>query len=225
MNVSVVVPYRPDGGHRDILWQWALRRWFHFFPDVEVVVSDDLAQGERLNTGQARNLAAAQARGDVLIFTDADNTFAPKPLARAIRRVYDTGDWMISERYIHLTKEYTRSLVSQHPKVRIPRRPPCEDHTVRGTTGGNLVIRKDVFDRFGYDERWPGWGPDDMALAATLEAWYKPGRYYKGGRLYHLWHPRGSYCWDTNWDLREAYAAALIHPEKIRELHEGIYVR
>lgn len=225
MKVSVVIPYRSDGGHRDLLWRWVLRRWFHFFPEIEIMVSDDVAQGERLNTGQARNLAAAAATGDILIFADADGTFAPKPLQRAIEKVAETGDWMIAEHFIHLTKEYTRSLLDKNPGIRLPRRPPCEDRVKRATTGGILVIRADVFREFGYDERWPGWGPDDFALAATLETLYRPGLYYKGGKVYHLWHPRGSYCWDTNWDLRVKYAEALGDADKLRELHEGIYVR
>lgn len=226
MNVSFIAPYRSDNGRREQIWQWIQQRWAAFFPEVEIIVSDDCTHEAELNRGQAANLAAEKASGEVLIVGDADTTFAPGQLRKAIERVASTGDWMLSEHLYHLTEAYTNRLLISDPEVRLPRNPPNEWYG-KGTTlsGGLVVMPTNVWLKFGgYDERWPGWGSSDKGLAASLDVLYRRRRYYPG-TTYHLWHERTS--GDSNWDLRIAYEKAGEQGDEatILRLRSEMFVR
>jgi hypothetical protein len=64
VKVSVLVPYRSDGGHRQKTWEWLAARWAGLFPQFEVVTgepSDPCPDPGQFNRPQAINAAAAKA--------------------------------------------------------------------------------------------------------------------------------------------------------------------
>jgi hypothetical protein len=56
---------------------------------------------------------------------------------------------------------------------------------------GIVVVPREAFYLVGgYDERYEGWGADDIAFGLSLETLYGPHLRYPGEAI-HLWHPRG----------------------------------
>ncbi len=96
--------------------------------------------------GVARNLGARMARGEILIFLDADTTFPPNGL-RVIAREFSTGDTAatlkgrpdstrFAYRLLYLTKNIAHRWITRH-----------------GSSGVIICWKKDFVRAGGFDER------------------------------------------------------------------------
>ncbi len=224
--ISVLVPYRPDGGHRDRAWDWVSRRWAALFPDAEVIVATDDG-GEnpgQFNHPQAINRAAAQACGDVLIVADADTAFDGHLVAEAADVIADGAPWVLPQDYLRLTEAASLDLLEQDPATEIG---PISAEWKGATVSGIVIVSRDSFERVGgYDERIAWWGADDVCFAASMSTMCgEPVRL--PGAAYHLWHPQPlgeTYGHDRHREqhrLMGRYLRAKGHPESMRRVMAG----
>jgi hypothetical protein len=225
--ISVLVPYRPDGGHRDRAWEWIRRRWTEF--DVELVIeADDGGEhpGE-FNHPRAINRAAARAAGDVFIVADADTAFDPAWVRDAVHRVTDgAARWCLPRCYDKLTEASTAKLLAGAPTAAIGAYDVewCGDSV---SWAGLVVVPREAFDRVGgYDERIAWWGADDVCFGLTMDALW--GRHTRvAGAAMHLWHPQpsehtyGHRRHPGQQALVNRYVAAAENPEAIRKVRFG----
>ncbi len=107
-QASIVIPSRNEGAYLPYTVHWILKNSGH--PNFEVVVVDDgstddsvqqviqgygstgivrVVQGERRGPGQARNLGAREANGEVVVFIDAHCYTPPGWLSRLISPLAD----------------------------------------------------------------------------------------------------------------------------------------
>lgn len=216
MTVSILVPYRPDGAERDRNWAWLQDRYRREHPGWELVEADS---GGEWNKPAAVNRAARKANGDTLVVADADCFTRPQALESAVAQARHHG-WVVPHhRTRRLSPEGTvkvlagaepRSAGLDHGKGRVPDR-------VAAAGGGLLVVRRECFETVGgMDERFAGWGWEDIAFARALDLLC--GRHTRGSAvLWHLWHPRQDReRSETNRALWRRYRAA--GPAQIREV-------
>lgn len=222
MNVVVLVPRRPDGGHRDRLWEFCRARWERFHPEWRIV------EGEHLdgpfNRSAAVN-AAARAAGvwDVALIVDADVVPDPRSVEAAARVAAETG----------------RMVVAHDERIMVSRR--GTDKVLRGFSGSwraNQMVEKiwydsvscavavtaDLFrDVRGFDERFVGWGREDTAFRIACEAFAGP-MLRVAGETFHLWHPvsegvaQNSPTRQANEKRHQAYVGARWDREKVLAL-------
>lgn len=226
MPVSVIVPYRPDGGYRDQAWEWIRQRWAAMFPDYEVVVGSDDggANPGEFNHGLAVNRAAERASGDVLLIADAD--VAPDPwLLEAVARVA-AGDvrWALPSRYRKLTREATDTALGWSADADLCKLDVEWDGSV--SVASIQVVPREGFDLVGgFDSRFDGWGADDVCFAIAMHTlWGAVTRV--AGAVHHLWHPAPiaetyGHRWHPRQDaiMREYIAAGeAADPDVIRKL-------
>jgi len=186
VTVSVLVPYRADGGARDRAWAWIRRWWNAEHPGWQLVEG-------RCDDGPWRKAVAvddalARADGDVLVVADADVFVAGAADAVAAVRAGSAG-WAVPHHRVHrLSEPATAAVLAGEPWPRAARagyaRPPY-----KGVAGGGIaVLPRSTYERVPIDARFEAWGSEDLAWGAALDT--VAGRHLRGSApLVHLWHP------------------------------------
>lgn len=190
--ISVLVPYRPDGGQREETWQWLKQRWLSMGAAVELIAESDDggAHPGEFNHPLAINRAAAVAQGSVLVIADCDTAFDPGWVLRAAIKI-QSGDaaWVLPLSYEKLDKASTAAVLKQDPAEPITRY-RTEWIGTAVNWSGIVVVPRLAFQRCGgYDERIAWWGGDDIAFGLTMDALWGP-HLRLPGRAMHLWHPQ-----------------------------------
>ena len=223
-RVTVVVPYFQQQVQLDRTLAAVLAQRPH-----EVVVADDgsavapvVPRGVRLErqpdlgfrAAAARNLGAAGATGDVLVFLDADTVPGPRFLDALVRRAAACPDVLAVGRRRHadlsgdgrelpepdwLTRAYadSRDLLD------------ADGRSFRYVISAVLAVRRELFDDLGgFDERYVGYGGEDWDLA--YRAW-------NAGAV--LVHERDAVAVHDgpDWALREGDAGARQRQGKDQE--------
>src|SRR6185295_8170942 len=88
------------------------------------------------------------------------------------------------------------------------------------SVGGCVVVAYDTWLEVRWDERFTGWGFEDVAFWASVDTLY--GTVQHPGSIYHLWHPDargiGSDQYQTGLKLCERYTDARGNPGAIRAI-------
>lgn len=190
---SVLVPYRPDGGHRDLSWAWIEKRWHAAFRSSEMellIGGDDGGESPaQFNHPLAINRLAKQAVGDVFIVADADTAFDPWWIRQAVFQVREGARWVLPVEYRKLTEEATAYAITLNPVARLDRLDTDWIGDCQSVSGQVVVPRKGFETVRGYDERFAWWGADDACFAMAMDTLWGPVRRLDGA-CYHLWHPQ-----------------------------------
>lgn len=183
VSVSVVVPYRPDSGARDLNWEFLRGLWADHFPNWEVVTGDCASSG--WVKAEAVADALSRAHGDVIAVCDADVWC--EGVADAVRQVESCGArWAIPHLTVHrLTQVATMELRTSGDDFSYDfDEPPYE-----GVPGGGMfVMRRAAYEAAPLDRRFRGWGQEDQSAGLAWTTLY--GLPWRGiDPLWHLWHP------------------------------------
>lgn len=181
--VSVLVPYRPDGGCRDRAWEWVRRWWARQHPRWQIV------EGACPDGPWVKALAVADALAradhDLLIVADADVVCGG--VRAAVNAVWDGAPWAVPHGRVHrLSEEATAQVLAGADPVAalggLARKP------YTGVEGGGLVVlTRDAYRTSPLDPRFAGWGSEDESWALAMGCLL--GKRWRGTEpLWHLWH-------------------------------------
>ncbi len=193
VRTVLLVPRRRDNGHRDKVWDWCRARWEREFPGWPIYEGHH-DQGP-FNRSAAINAAADLAGGwDVGVVIDADIFVRVSQAASAVARARDTGrvTWA-HRRWRGLSEEATSSLLKNGTDFGPQLQRWDMDLVVERTNPMSwsccVAIPRKVWDDLGgFDERFRGWGWEDMAFMSAILGLYGYERIE--GDVYHVWHPR-----------------------------------
>jgi hypothetical protein len=198
MNVRFLVPWRSDDEYRDKLWDFTRDRWERDFPDIPIVVGS--SPKGAFNRSAAIN-DAAQGDWDIAIVLDADVMCEPDQVRRAMVTAATTGHLTFAfSEYRGLTPHMTAKVLSEAPpQNRWGPEPQWQSPEVwnKGVRfrsqvheSSVVVVRRDLWDTLGgFDERFVGWGQEDVAFAHAARV--IGGHQIRiGGPVWHLWHAR-----------------------------------
>lgn len=191
MNVSVIVPWSGDDPAR-LHARYIVGRYFNDeFPHWQRQTAIDPAGPVReFSRARAINFAVSDPLGlrpfvpDVLVLNDADSIVPADQLrAAAVHAFSFDGIVFAYADYRRLSETDTATLT---PDTYLDAFSfDVTWHQEGARSHGCVAIRRDVFlAAGGYDERYEGWGYEDVAFNAKglPEARI-------GGPLVHLWHP------------------------------------
>lgn len=217
--VSVLVPFKPDGGERDRIWNWMRQRWLTTMPGIELVVSDDGNTGAVFNEGKAWNACARAATGEIFVVTESEVAFNASDLQPVIETCYETGGWFVPQTYVQLSRVQTVNILAFQPEMALTYRlEKFADRTFRNESVSPIwVLPREAYERVGgMDERYEGWGWIDKAFAAAMNTLYEPLERFSGS-VFHLHHERTTST-DCNPALTRRYLDAEGDPVAMRAI-------
>lgn len=201
-QVPVLVPRRSDDeGPRDLIWSGIRAHVWESSPVFEGHHDDG-----PFNRSKAVNTAANNAdTWDVAVIADADSLVPPTQLEAAIELATQTGRLIIPHsRWVNVDLEEAKDFLKRGTLLWSKKR------TIYATTQSSiLVVPRAVWDEVnGFDERFVGWGWEDIAFMTAVET-LTDGPIRLEGSVYHLAHERPAA--DTNRQLDPGYIANTNH--------------
>lgn len=186
MSLAVLIPYRPDSIHRERIHSCTTRMWATNPAPVEVLYCDDGLDGELFSYAKAANWGRANSDADVLVTYSVDALPLPAKALQELETLLMAGTpWAaIFEGQRRFTADQTERLLGGY-EVGEPAGEICPGREAL------LAVRADVWDAVrGYDERFVGWGPEDLAFHRVLKTLYPDGQDVpQHGLFASLWHP------------------------------------
>lgn len=216
-SVAVVIPWRPSPGrerHLDLI-RVALAA---ALPGAEVSAFDTGHQP--FNRAAARNGGVRNSYGgaSVLVVCDADTVVEPRPLQEAVARAGDGR--------LHLPYTTCRMLSPRGSESVLNGANPATadaEASYNNSTGGCVVVAHETWREVGgWDERFTGWGFEDVGFWCAVDTFHGTVRH--PGTIHHLWHPDGrgigSDQYKAGLALCHRYTDARGRPEQIRAILE-----
>jgi hypothetical protein len=217
-QVSVVIPFRPDGAERDRNLAWVLDRLRTEHPDWQVHIEVDETD-QPFNRAALLRSGVAKCMGDIIVAHDGD-VWCPD-LPQAVQQVRNGSPWAIPHTNVHrLTPDATTGFLAGGG----PSDDLDEPAYVGTASGGAAVITREAFHQVPPDDRFAGWGGEDQAWGRAL--WTLIGAPWRSEEpLWHLWHPpqqrkTRDYGNEANLALERRYRAANGNPLAMRALIE-----
>lgn len=244
-KLSLLIPFSSGDPVRETSFKWLLKYWASELPEAEVIVGH--CSSPLFCKAEALNDAASRATGKVLVILDADAYIKGSVLTQCAERILEelshgNNLWYVPyTRLYRLTPGITASILHSSPSdpLRLPSPPSLEDvensdaggKSKYGARYGAMVMMfpREALTTLGcFDERFKGWGGEDIALLRALDTLF--GKHKQSSNdVYHLWHPyigetilsrmwRGQRAPNANGHLASQYNRATRHPSKMREL-------
>ena len=214
-KISLIVPFRTDNAERERNWLWLAEYWKAALPEAEVVIGTD--GSTPFCKTHAVNSAFTRATGDVIVILDADCYISAgtiREAARQIRSARRRGRhlWFVPyRRFYRLTEAASLRLLASGPAdpagLADPPVPGDLDAPGGGESFGHWygaliqVMPREAFTRVGgMDERFKGWGGEDISFMHAVDTLY--GRHKTiNGPVYHVHHPtiKGKWKFTRQW--------------------------
>lgn len=183
VDVNVIIPW---WGETTDTWRlrsldFVLEMWKSF--GMKVIIGRD--DSPVFNLSHARNVGVGESTSELVILADADVVISESQIRTALDIVSKSETWVIPyDVYFNLTMGDTENVLN---KTKDPA--DCEwDHCIL-SWAGLAVLKREVYSNFGgHDERFVGWGEEDVAFRLKLDHEYAAHKRVQGN-IYHLWHP------------------------------------
>lgn len=221
MNVVILVPWRPDGGHRDRLWAHCKALWQerHDWP-----IFEGLHEDGPFNRSVAVNAAADAADvWDVALIIDSDVICAPDSVRSAVELAYKSDQMVVAhDERIMLNQRGTEKVLSGFQGSWRDRQ--MIERVWLDSVSCAIAVSKTLWELAGpFDERFVGWGREDTGFRISCEV--ETGPIVKVcGETFHLWHPvspeasKSHPLRKANEQRHQAYVAARGDRDRVRAL-------
>lgn len=198
MRTVICVPRKPDGGRRDMIWEF-VRDWMAFHNELPIY--EGYSDTEPWSMAAARNDAARKAdkfgHWDVAIFQDADTLTHPKCLELAVHmaatqnKLIVAGDMRMTMDKVSSDEILSGGLWFPRPDGRHTKS-NCDDNTCYAEpASGSVVIRRSLYDAIGgYPEFMVDWGFEDLVFMTCAHIWGDGEAWVPQSMLLHLWHEK-----------------------------------
>ena len=240
-KISILIPFSSENQYRNYAFNWLLRYWKFELPDAEIIVGH--SDSRPFCKNEAFNDAFKRSRGQILVLMDADGYIPGSVIEYCADKILENMDnhlWFIPYRHLYrLNEKVTFEILNSSPSypLRIPCPPPDDiisDNKDRSKYGHRygamcMIVPREALETLGcFDERFRGWGGEDIALLRALDTLYGKHK-TKKGCIFHLWHPfigdsyktrmwEGQDSGNVNNRLASEYHKATRNPSMMRKL-------
>lgn len=184
---SVAIPFTSHSEpRRYVILNWIARWWDYQFSTAEVRIgmNEDLP----MNRSAARNEAVKSVTSEYVIIADGDTFFDPEGIIAGLMALEDGASWVLpygDHSYYNLNREFSDKVLDSPVSDTFP---DLEfDHQLMSWAGAIMMRTADYWKVGGYDERFKGWGHEDVAF--RVKADHELGPFVRvPGRAMHIWH-------------------------------------
>jgi hypothetical protein len=179
-GLPTFVPWRPDGGERDRLWSFCRAWWDGAGLDIR----EGSSPPGPFQRAAAIN-EAASGPWDVAVVIDADVVAPHEQVHAAADAARRTGRVTLGfDMYVGLSPAFT-------PRVLAGETADWDRNAIRRSKvheSSIVAVPRPLWDLIGgFDERFVGWGQEDVAFIQSARV-LGGGIDRVGGTVYHLWH-------------------------------------
>lgn len=228
MRTVILLPWRPDNGWRDRLWEYCRKRWEANFPEWEIF--EGTCDDGPFNRSQAVNRAAETAgEWDVALVIDGDTVSEPDAVLRAVAYAFSTGGLGVAhDKRVMMSERATRQVLQGRlPESRWGQRGNSTVTYTDSVSCAVAVSRRTWQMVGGFDERFVGWGFEDTAFEVAVQTLTGTPLRRENSTCYHLWHPispeahRDSPTYVANQALRDRYLSARGDTSRVHAAMTG----
>jgi predicted glycosyltransferase involved in capsule biosynthesis len=241
-KISLLIPFSTDDPYRQANFNWLLAYWKHELPDAEIIIGE--SRGSIFCKGEALNDAVAKSTGKVLVILDADAYLDGKVITHCADLILENIHnhlWFVPYRRLYrLTKEATEIITGSDPHcpVRFPHHIPkvLVENIDKANYGHRygamcMIFHYKAYKKIGgFDERFKGWGGEDVCLLRALDTVYGKHK-TTNNNIFHLWHSFFGHTYEerrwegqdkggSNWDISKRYGQAYKNPTMMKKLLE-----
>ncbi len=209
-EISLLIPFHGRDHYRRKVFRWVVEYWRHALPGCEVIIGR--AAGSPFCKTRALNNAARRAKGKILVILDADAYMDATVVQKCADRILEehrAGNrlWFVPYRRLYrLTRCATEKVINSNPHCPYKFPVPPDAHDVEnectakyGHRYGAMIMmfHREAWEILeGFDERFVGWGGEDVALLRALDTLYAKHK-STPNQILHLWHPRHGLSYRT----------------------------
>lgn len=187
--MPVVIPFRAGTN----LWRArsfrVVRQHLLALAPIRVDFREDMAFNKSAAINNAVDKLSPRG-GGILVVNDADSIVPLEQVDEMIRVAHRTGGLAVGYTdYLRLTQAATFNVLEKHHRSVEPDWPSLDLEWAQANAPsiGCMAITLEAFQEVGgFDERFEGWGPEDIDFAQRCLATVGVERI--PGPLYHLWH-------------------------------------
>lgn len=240
-KISLLIPFSSNDPIRRRSFKWLLKYWRCELPEAEIIIGK--SKSKVFCKGEALNNAVSKSTGKILVILDADAYISGGVInycADMILKELDNHLWYVPYRYLYrLRKNITKLILESDPcdPVRLSYPPSPEfvedsgNRVKYGHRYGAMIMMfpREAYETLGcFDERFKGWGGEDIALLRALDTLYGKHK-TTDNEIFHLWHPfigdsyrtrmwKNQKSGNVNSRLASKYNQATRRPTQMREL-------
>lgn len=185
-SVKVVIPWWKEttDPHRERSLEFCVSMWNSYGFDVCLAVDESSI----FNRSKACNQGVKDSEAELIILADGDVYIPQASIEKGVQVVSFDETWVIPyDVYFNLTQEDTGHFLNGTKKIE-----ECSwDHRILSWAGLSIFKRETYLDLGGHDERFEGWGEEDVAFRLKMDNEYSHHKRV-AGNIYHLWHPAPS---------------------------------
>ncbi|MGL5557768.1 MAG: galactosyltransferase-related protein [Paraclostridium dentum] len=185
-NLSIIIPFKTDGLDRERNWKWLKKRYEALMPEAELCI-DDLDVTPYCKSASINN-AVRKSTKEILLIVDADIIMSVKDLEKAINEVYDKGI-VAPSRLVKFSENATNTILQSNNFNIDDSLIDMNTQVFNSISSGICIIKKEIFKKCGgYDEKFKGWGNEDVAFSMCMHRVNGPIYRMTNFTMYHLYH-------------------------------------
>lgn len=186
-RVAILVPRRAGIEDRDRLWRFCGRWWENDYPDWQIVEGHhDVGP---FNRSKAINIAAATAdEWDAAVIIDSDVLCEPNAIRAAVDLALSTNRIVLGyDRRMQLSAHGTERILGGFRGNWLS--PGMVTKVLTNACSSAVVVGRKLWDEVGgFDERFVGWGWEDVAFRVTAETYSGEEMVQISAACWHLHH-------------------------------------
>lgn len=204
VQISIIVPFKAKKkSGRAKNWNWLKQYLQAELPDAEII--QGRSKGKVFSKTQAVNNGVKRSHGRIIAVVDADCYIEGSVIQEAADKIdaaLDRGQrrWFIPYRRLYrLTEPFTAAILRSDPTKPLRVSTPPRQWQVESTLGSMhgrrygamiQIMPREVFEIVGgMDERFRGWGGEDVSFARAVDTIYGKHKSIDTD-INHLWHPK-----------------------------------